>query len=126
MARPTRAAPPVTSARLPRRGVGGREGMAPKRITPRLTARRTAPKVRAGMGKKKRKAQGASEAGNAGPDPAEGGGAPVASAEAQGTAEAPGPAAALPPLSAAPRPLERPAPASLGGVLWGCVRDPRH
>ena len=40
------------------------------------------------MGKKKRKAQGASEVGNAGPDPAEGVDAPVASAEAEGIAEA--------------------------------------
>ncbi len=77
------------------------------------------------MGKKKRKAQGASEAGNAGPDPAEGGGAPVASAEAEGTAEAPGPATALPPLSDAPLPLERLPPDFLGGFFELCFPDPR-
>ena len=78
------------------------------------------------MGKKKRKAQGASEVGNAGPDPAEGVDAPVASAEAEAIAEASsGPPTALQPLSDAPLPLERLPPDFLGGFFELCFPDPR-
>src|ERR1700682_4321557 len=78
------------------------------------------------MGKKKRKAQGASDAGNAGPDPAEGVVARRASAEAEGVPEASsGTPNAPQPLSDAPLPLERLPPDFLGGVFELCFPDPR-